>query len=327
MVFAQGRSLLRAGVVLAAVAITAGCSRAQTSAPAQSATAQQLHGAYAALVNAGDADSLAAAALTAHTLADAAAHPARALEIADRALARAPERADLAFLELQLCEATASCAPQAAEARQRETDPLNGISWLFALRRAGKAHDAAGVRTALAGLAGSQRVDRHWTALASRMTAAMSGKAGLDAPTALSSLIDMEAALPMPLMSVTTACSQEALQNTQVLAQCRRAAETLQHADTISVAMYGNRLAVRLWPRGSARGAQIAAAGRELAYQMDVMRRNPERLDSPKALQILAALYPHYPTEQSVFRALYFNLGLQPDPPTQWRETVFTGRL
>jgi hypothetical protein len=325
--FAQARSLMRVGAVLAAVAITAGCSRQQASAAAPDATTQQLHGAYAALVDAGDADSLAAAALTARTLGDAAAHPARALEMADRALASAPQRADLAFLELQLCEATASCAPQAAEARERETDPLNGISWLFALRRAGRSHDAAGVRTALAGLAGSQRVDRHWTALASRMTAAMAGKAGLDAPTALSSLIDMEAALPMPLLSVTTACSEEALQNPQVLAQCRQAAETLRHADTISVAMYGNRLAVRLWPKGSARSIEIAAAGRELAYQMDVMRRNPQRLDSPKALQILANLYPHYPTEQSVVRALYFNLGLQPDPPAQWRETVFTGKL
>jgi hypothetical protein len=321
------RSLMMGAAVLAAVVITAGCSRQQTSAPAQSATAQQLHRAYPALINAGDADSLAAAALTARTLADAAAHPTRALEIADRALAGAPERTDLAFLRMQLCEATPACDPQAAEAQQRGTDPLNGISWLFALRRAGRSNDAAGVHTALAGLAGSQRVDRHWTALASRMTAAMAGEVGLDASAALSSLIDMEAALPMPLMSVTKACSQEALQNTQVLAQCRQAAESLQHADTISMAMYGNRLAVRLWPRGSARNTEIAAAGRELAYQMDVMRRNPERLDSPKALQILASLYPHYPTEQSVFRALYFSLGLQPDPPAQWRETVFTGKF
>jgi hypothetical protein len=321
------RLLMMAAAVLAAVVITAGCSRQQSSAPAQSATAQQLRRAYPALVNAGDADSLAAAALTARTLADAAAHPTRALEIADHALASAPERADLAFLRMQLCEATTTCEPQAAEAQQRETDPLNGISWLFALRRANRSKDAAGVRTALVGLAGSQRVDRHWTALASRMTAAMVGKAGLDASSALSSLIDMEAALPLPLMSVTTACSQQALLNLQMLAQCRQAAESLQHADTISIAMYGNRLAVRLWPRGSARSTEIAAAGRELAYQMDVMRMNPERLDSPKALQILASLYPHYPTEQSVFRALYFNLGLQPDPPAQWRETVFTGKF
>jgi len=321
------RSVMTTGAVLVVVAIIAGCSRQQAPAAAVAATAAQLHGAYTALINAGDADSLAAAALTARTLADAATHPARALAIADRALASAPQRADLTFLDLQLCEATPSCDPQAAEAHQREADPVNGISWLFALQRAGKSHDAAGVRTALAGLAGSQRVDRHWTVLASRMTAAMAGTAGLDASIALSSLIDLEAALPMPLMSVTNACSEEALQNPQVLAQCRQAADTLQHADTISMAMYGNRLAVRLWPRGSARNTEIAAAGRELAYQMDVMRRNPERLDSPKALQILASLYPHYATEQSVFRALYFNLGLQPDPPAQWRETVFTGRF
>ena len=325
---AYRRSLVMAGALLAAAVLTAGCSRQQqASAAAETVTAQQLQSAYAALVQAGDADSLAAAALTSRTLDDAAAHPTRGLEFASRAMASAPERADLAFLQMQLCEATTSCDPTAAEAHQRKADPTNGISWLYALRRAGRSHDAAGVRTALAGLAGSQRVDRHWTGLASRMTAAMTAKADLDAPTALSSLIDMEAALPMPLLSVTDACSEQALQKTQVLLQCRRAAETLQHADTISIAMYGNRLAVRLWPNGSSRSTETAAAARALAYQMDVMRRNSDRLDSPTALQALARLYPHYPTEQSVIRALYVALGLQPDPPAHWHETVFAGRL
>ena len=323
---AYRRSMVMAGALLAAAVMNAGCSRQQPATAAETVTARQLQSAYVALVQAGDADSLAAAALASRTLADAAAHPARGLEFANRAIASAPERADLAFLQMQLCEATTSCDPTAAEANQRKADPSNGISWLYALRRAGRSHDAAGMRTALAGLAGSQRVDRHWTALASRMTAAMTAKAGLDAPTALSSLIDLEAALPMPLLSVTDACSEEALQKTQVLVQCRRAAETLQHADTISIAMYGTRLAVRLWPNGSARSTEIAA-GRALAYQMDVMRRNSDRLDSPTALQALARLYPHYPTEQSVIRALYVALGLQPDPPTHWHETVFAGRL
>jgi hypothetical protein len=323
---AYRRSLMMAGALLAAAVMAAGCSRQQAAATG-TATTRELQSVFLALVAADDADSLAAAALMSRTLADAAAHPARALEIASRAMASAPQRADLAFLQLQLCEATPSCDPTAAEAQQRKADPSNGISWLYALRRAGRSHDAAGVRAALAGLAGSQRVDRHWTFLASRMTAAMTAKAGLDAPTALSSLIDLEAALPMPLLSVTDACSEEALQKTQVLAQCRRAAETLQHADTISTAMYGNRLAVRLWPSGSARSTEIVAAGRALAYQMDVMRRNSDRLDSPTALQALARLYPHYPTEQSVIRALYVVLGLQPDPPAHWHETVFAGRL
>ncbi len=324
---ADGRSWLLTGTLLATVAVSPGCSHQPAPSVAPSATTQQLQVVNTALVVAGDADSLAAAALTARSLTDAATHPGRALELAGQAMAAAPERADLAFLHLQLCEATTSCDPQVAEAQQRSIDPSNGISWLFALRRASRSHDAAGVRTALAGIAAAQRIDRHWMVLASRMTTAMAGQAGLDASTALSSLIDMEAALPMPLLSVTDACRDEALQDPQWLAQCRRAADTLQHADTISIAMYGNRLAVRLWPRGSPKSAEIAAAGRVLAYQMEVMRRNPDRLDSPKAAQVLAMLYPHYPTEQSVIRALYVALGLQPDPPAHWRETVFAGRL
>ena len=55
------RSSVMAGL-LVITAITPGCARQQqTSAAAETATAQQLQSAYAALVQAGDADSLAAA--------------------------------------------------------------------------------------------------------------------------------------------------------------------------------------------------------------------------------------------------------------------------
>lgn len=315
------------GALLAAVAIIAGCSHRPAPSVAPAATVQQLQTASAALVAAGDADSLAAAALTARALADTASHPDRGLELAEHALAMAPGRADLAFLQMQLCEAAGACDVRAAEAHQRSMDPANGISWLFALRRAGRSRDEAGVHAALVGLATAQRIDRHWMTLASRMTVAMTGKGGLSAATALSSLIDEEAALPMPLLSVTDACGDGALQKAQLLQQCRAGATALQHADTIAIAMYGNRLAVRLWPAGSARANEVAAAGRGLAYQMDVMRRNPDQLESPRAQQLLTSLYPRYPTEQDMIRALYIALGLQPDPPAHWRETVFSGRL
>jgi len=318
--------IVAGAATLLAMTVMASCSRL-ASPVAPSATPEQLRRAYAMLATAQDADSLAAAALTARVLTDAAAHPGRPLALVGRAVASAPRRADLAVLQLQLCEASPGCDAREAEAQQRQLDPQNGISWVYALRRANRLHDAPGERMALAGLAGAQGVELHWTGLGSRMAAAMAARGGLDAPTALSALIDAEAALHLPLTSLSDSCSAPALSDASLLARCRGAAEVLQHADTILVAMYGNRLAVRLWAESSARRAQLAVAGRPLEYQMDLMRSNSDALDSPRALQLLAMLYPHYATEQGVIRALYVKLGLRPDPPVHWRQKVFAGRL
>jgi hypothetical protein len=262
----------------------------------------------------GDADSLAAGALFARL----SASPDGSLELAARAVAAAPDRADLLLEQLQLCQKIPACDSQALEAQLRQLDPDNGISWTYALWRADRSNDQAELRRDRAGLARAQRVDWHWNEIVSRLTAAVTGKAGYGSQEALVEVIGIEAAFITPLQSVSKACSAQEIQAPEVLAQCRQIAAAFRRGDTYLFEMYGTSLAARLWPAGSAESAQIAVERRAVHYWMDAHSRHSAELDSAAAARILATLYAQYPTEQQAFRALFIRLGLNPDPPADW---------
>jgi len=50
------------------------------------------------------------------------------------------------------------------------------------------------------------------------------------------------------------------------------------------------------------------------------MTRNVQKVNSPRAQQILASLIGRYTTEQTAYHALFVALGLVADPPAQWTE-------
>jgi len=77
--------------------------------------------AMAALISAGDADSLAAAGLLGNWLKDG---EARRLELMARASEEAPGRPDLAWLHLQSCTQVKSCDPESIARRLRALDPI-----------------------------------------------------------------------------------------------------------------------------------------------------------------------------------------------------------
>jgi hypothetical protein len=69
----------------------------------------------------------------------------------------------------------------------------------------------------------------------------------------------------------------------------------------------------------------IGAARRALRYRIDLMVRNAAKIDSPQARKTLATLIAKYPTEQTAYRALFVELGLDPDPPAGWSDTTPAG--
>lgn len=71
-----------------------------------------------------DADSLAVAGL----LRSSGRHSVEALSLLSRASAVEPERADLAWLEIQICRNVPVCDPEAKSARLRALDPSNGAA-------------------------------------------------------------------------------------------------------------------------------------------------------------------------------------------------------
>jgi hypothetical protein len=292
----------------------AGCTTVATPAYEQA----RMRALRTELLARGDPDSVATAAFI-ERLATGAWHDAP--DLAARATTAAPDRADLAFQQLLLCYQMPSCKPEPLEAHLRVLDPMNGITWLSALGRATRANDAASARTALEGLAQAQRVDLYWTKLVSRMTAAITGLAGYDQSAAFVAVVGIDAAMATPpLQPVSRSCSRTAIADTEVLARCRRIAAAFEHADSILFESYGNHLAASLWPENSTEGNAIAARRRVLDYQVDLWSVKQKELNSRKAARTLATLMGQYPSEQQAFLALYAKLGLNPDPPADWKK-------
>jgi hypothetical protein len=307
LLFTRWSGILRCAAILMLLCGTA-CATPPTPEP-DPALARRLR---TELLARGDPDSLATAAVF-ERLATGQWHDAP--DLAARATAAAPDRVDLAYLQLLLCYQLPSCKPEPLAAHLRELDPANGITWIFTLGRATGANDAPGASAALAGLAQAQRVDLYWPALVSHMTAAVTGRAGFDQARAFVAVVGVDAAMVLPpLQLIAASCSETAIANEDVLAQCRRMAAALAHADTILFESYGNHLAARLWPAGSTEGIALASRRRVLDYQMQLWSVKQKELNSPQAVRTLARLYGQYSTEQATFLALYANLGLSLDP-------------
>jgi hypothetical protein len=270
------------------------------------------------LIARGDPDSLAAAALFAGLLSGF--ESTTSLDLAARAVAGAPARADLAFVQLQLCESAPACDALPIETHLQQLDPHNGITWTYQLVRADQANDGPNWKRARDGLAQSTRVDLYWNRIVSRLAKAAAGKAGFDTTAASIELLGIESAFSPAFDPVSRACSVRDIQQPEVLVQCRQIAAAFRNADTSLFEAYGTSLALRLWPDGSAESRQIAVERRVLRYRVELMTRNAKTINSPQAQRILAPLISRYPTEQTAYHALFVALGLVADPPANWTE-------
>jgi hypothetical protein len=268
------------------------------------------------LVAQGDPDSLAAGALVAGLISGFNSSPV--LDLAARAVAGAPDRADLALVQLQLCESAPTCDPLPLEQHLRVLDPENGITWTYALLRADREQRPADWDAARGELAQAKRVDLYWNRTVSHLAKAVAGRAGFDSGAALVEVVGIEAALMSALQPLSRACQAQELQRPGVLGQCRQIAAALRQGDTSLVEADGSSLALRLWPAGSTQRLEVIEERRVLRYRVELMTRNATQLNTPEATTALAGLLAQYPTEQAAMRALYVRLGLKPDPPAGW---------
>ena len=145
-----------------------------------------------ALLAAGDADSLAAAALLGHW---PKADPAERSALISRAVAAAPDRPDLIWLNIGACIQVESCDPTPFATKFQRVDPANGAAEWVSISRAGKTHDAPAVRNYLAGIASSTRFDTYWNATIVHATNAILRTRTMDLRTAFTATIGAEAAL------------------------------------------------------------------------------------------------------------------------------------
>lgn len=261
------------------------------------------------LAERGDAESLATAAMILETLNDRTA----ALEHVRRAAQAAPERADLAWLELNLCVETPSCSSGRPAERLAALDPQNGYAYLHELPTAPGAQ-AAEVTAALLTISQAERFDIYWPQLAISTHDALARSERADSQRSdarYSTLVEAlgliaATGLPSRFQQLLSACRGEAIEDSTRRDQCLRIARALQRGDTLLSESIGLAVEQKLWPADSREAAAIEARRRELRQRQEAL----SKLEASGALEdrMTAALRVHR-TEREAGDALLAELG------------------
>lgn len=269
------------------------------------------------LLAAGDPDSLATAAILRF---GPSFTPAQPLELIARAVSAAPNRADLVWLNISLCKVVETCNPAPLEENLRAVDPDNGAGWLGAAGRAAASHDAAALRTSLAALAATKRLDTYWNVTNAHVTSALVRTKVFDPLTALTTSIGMTAAGSIPAyQSIVNACRGDALADPETVITCRRISAVMRNGDTYLTELIGTSIAKRVWSESDPEYADAVRARRVARYRMDAVSQifNENYLHSSFAENQLK-LMTEKRTEQEVNLTEILNAKLSPDPPTDW---------
>ena len=273
-----------------------------------------------ALKSAGDADSLAAAA----ELGDASTeYDTRRLELLTGAVALAPDRVDLLWLQLAACSQIRACDPTPIAATLRRLDPENGAAWTPFLNQAVSRGDAKATVKYLAALAKCKRFDVYWNSSIAHLTTAVIKVHTVDARVALTAVIGAEAALALPAYeAVAKACGAPALQESGRLGTCRGIAVTMRGGDTYISEMLGIAMAKRVWPATSAEYADATAERRLEEYRIRTADGIALTMlySNASATEYLQLLRDHR-TEQEMALAIIAAAGKNPNPPAHWTES------
>lgn len=271
----------------------------------------QLKRATASLIKRIDPDSLAAAGLLSVWIDQQSA-----LALIARATEAEPVRADLAWLEAQVCRGITSCDPEPIERRLRELDPTNGAGWLGALARANTARNDEATDAALVAIGRSDRVDIYWTTLIARLSRATEQTKAMSLSDAEVLIIGILAAHAIPAYSAApNACKGERLQRAAILEACRGVAKALERGDTYITEMIGVAIAKRVWPEGSPEWKVATEARRAYEYRSKFWAALDVR-DTSHADEFLT-LCAKNRREQDVLLAQLIAAGKNPNPPSE----------
>lgn len=298
-----------------AAMLCAGC--AGDGARRQAASDRDIERTEQSLIAAGDADSLAAAAMLGIGPNFGAE---RRLHLISRAVEKAPGRADLVWLNLRLCLQVAGCKSQPLEAALRALDPGNGAFWVDSIDRAAHDNDAVAMREALAAVSRSARFDTYWNPTVVHAANAILKTRTMKLRNALFGAIGAASAMTIPAyQAVVNACKGESLRDPAALETCRRVSAVMRRADTYLTEMIGVAIAKHAWPEGSAPYLDAVSAERVARYRMDADAKiGLHRLWSPRYAAERLHLMTQSTSEQEVVLEEILNAGVKPNPPAGW---------
>jgi hypothetical protein len=269
----------------------------------------------AALIAAGDADSLAAAGLGFGPKRDTAAD----LALLRRAAALASDRPDLVWLELQTCGLVPGCDPAPLAETLHRLDPENGAAWVPQLNRAVKLGSAGDVAQYVAAIGEAKQFDIYWNTIVAHVADALS-KVSADVHSAVIKTIGVEAARYIPaFQNLSKACNESATRDPARLAACRGVARALRDGDTYITEMEGVAIAERVWPEGTGEHDEAVEASRVIHYRIMDTDWGKGLESEPGAIEYLALIRAER-REQNVTDILIAREGKSLTPPPEWKD-------
>lgn len=294
-----------------AFALLMGC--AATPKTGTGRTELHIRAAVALLSKATDADSLAAAALL-----NLEAHPDHAWPLIERAIAKAPARTDLVWLQIEICQVTAHCDPAPLENRLRVLDSGNGFGWMGQLTRANAAKDEAASLAALTALGHTEHFDIYWTTLNARLALAAIRTKKLSFPEAQQSVVGGLISRVLPSYGVLAgACKGERLRDNAVLGACRGVANSLEHGDTYLTEMIGVQIAQSAWPENAPEWQAADQSRKVYEYVSGQWAKVTGGLAEASMAERYLILCAQLHSEQEVWRAQLIDAGERADPPAE----------
>ncbi|HEY8537640.1 MAG TPA: hypothetical protein VIL28_02165 [Steroidobacteraceae bacterium] len=187
-----------------------------------------------------EADGLAAEALAAYHLQR---DGARTLNLIAAATNRAPQRADLAYLQLALCRAIEGCQPEPYETIVRKLEPANAVVWMRVLEQAQQQRETSVEAHILEAMGRAETFNVHWNELVAAITGARIAL-GAGANAALSETVGWLGETIVPsLQPLTHACARTRTAEREWAQRCSKLAQVLANADTYVVEALGLKIA------------------------------------------------------------------------------------
>ena len=250
----------------------------------------------------------------------------RPLELIAQAEALAPQRAELAWVHLAICERLKCEAKEQIEVHLQEIDADNGFVWAADLEHAQSSGSAVAVTAAIARIAASPRMTFYWNQLEVMMVDALAvaspsqslARRGTEAIGVLAAQ-----AIP-PLQPMSKACRLEQLSLPGRRAACEALVVRMEQSSAVLTQSLAISMQERWWAAGSPQREVLRAKRRRLDYLMTMSSRiRWWRMNRDMAVRIDAARKTD--REEDVELAMIKSFGLPPEPPVDWKDTLHPG--
>jgi hypothetical protein len=313
---------LRTSIALFCMFTLAGCAYARRSgADTQSYRAERNREAGVLIARATPGD-LAAAALL---LAPDGSNARQPLDLIERAQRLAPQRPELVWVHLAICERFKCEARAKIAAHLQALDPHNGFAWSLGLEGV-PTSDSDRVTAVIARIGAAPRMTIYWNQLEVMMVDALAvATPSQDLATRGINAIGVLAAEAIPpLQPISRACRLEQLDLPGRRAACEAMVARMEQSDTVLAQSLALSLQERWWPAGSPQRDVLRVKRRRLDYLMTMSSRiRWWHMNRDMAVRIEAARSTN--REEDVERAVIKSLGLPPEPPVDWKDPVHPG--